>query len=134
MTQYLLDTNVVIAILKAPNGPVSQHLRRHRPQHVAISSLVMHELYYGAFHSQRVEQNLVVVDDLQFEVLEFDREDARHAGEIRAQLVQQGTPIGAYDVLIAGQARARDSTLVTRNVREFARVPQLRVENWETQP
>ncbi|MEO8995901.1 MAG: type II toxin-antitoxin system VapC family toxin [Nitrosospira sp.] len=131
MTQYLLDTNAVIAVLNAPNGPVSRRLRKHRPQGVAVSSLVMHELYYGAFHSQRVERNLAIVDGLQFEVLEFDQEDARHAGEIRAQLAHQGTPIGAYDVLIAGQARARGAVLVTRNVREFARVSELSVENWE---
>jgi tRNA(fMet)-specific endonuclease VapC len=131
MAQYLLDTNAVIAILKAPNGPVSQGLRKHGPQDVAVSSLVMHELYYGAFHSQCVEHNLAIVDGLQFEVLEFDQEDARHAGEIRAQLAQSGTPIGAYDVLIAGQARARSIVLITRNVRGFSRVSELSIENWE---
>jgi tRNA(fMet)-specific endonuclease VapC len=130
MIQYLLDTNAVIAILKSPQGPVGRHLRKLRPEAVAVSSLVMHELFYGAFRSQRVAQNLAIVDSLQFEVLEFDKEDARHAGEIRAQMSDRGTPIGAYDVLIAGQARARNRTLITRNVREFNRVSGLNVENW----
>lgn len=132
MIRYLLDTNAVIAILKAPQGAVSQHLRRHNPQDIAVSSLVMHELFYGAFHSRQVQKNLAIVDSLQFEALDFDQEDARHAGEIRAQLAQQGTPIGAYDVLIAGQARARDLILVTRNVREFKHVPDLAIEDWES--
>jgi tRNA(fMet)-specific endonuclease VapC len=132
MIRYLLDTNAVIAILKAPQGAVSQHLRRHNPQDIAVSSLVMHELFYGAFHSRQVQKNLAIVDSLQFEALDLDQEDARHAGEIRAQLAQQGTPIGAYDVLIAGQARARDLILVTRNVREFKRVPDLAIEDWES--
>ncbi len=90
----------------------------------------MHELYFGAFRSQRREANLGRVDALRFEVLPLDVEDARHVGEIRALLADQGTPIGAYDVLIAGQARARNLVLVTRNLREFDRVPGLVTENW----
>jgi tRNA(fMet)-specific endonuclease VapC len=65
-------------------------------------------------------------------VLEFDKEDARQAGAIHALLVSQGTPIGAYDVLIAGQAVARNLILVTHNTREFGRVPGLRFEDWQT--
>jgi tRNA(fMet)-specific endonuclease VapC len=71
------------------------------------------------------------VEALQFEVLDFDREDARHSGEVRATLAAAGTPIGPYDVLIAGQAIARGLTLITHNTREFLRVPQIRVEDWE---
>ena len=70
------------------------------------------------------------VDALQFPVLEFDQEDARQAGEIRAHLASKGTPIGPYDVLIAGQAKARNLTLVTHNTTEFQRVEGLRVEDW----
>ena len=71
------------------------------------------------------------VDALQFSVLEFDEEDARQAGQIRAQLASKGTPIGPYDVLIAGQAKARELTLVTHNTSEFQRVPGLKVEDWK---
>ena len=68
---------------------------------------------------------------MQFEVLDFDREDARQAGELRARLAPAGTPISAYDVLIAGQALARGLTLVTHNTGAFQRVPGLRMEDWE---
>jgi tRNA(fMet)-specific endonuclease VapC len=74
------------------------------------------------------------VDGLQFPVLEFDLEDARQAGEIRAHLASKGTPIGPFDVLIAGQARARELTLVTHNTSEFQRVPRLKVEDWKGSP
>ena len=67
----------------------------------------------------------------QFPVLEFDQEDARQAGEIRAHLASKETPIGPYDVLIAGQAKARKLTLVTHNATEFRRVPNLKVEDWK---
>jgi tRNA(fMet)-specific endonuclease VapC len=92
---------------------------------------VAHKLFYGAFKSQRRERNVALVDNLQFEVLEFDKEDAQEAGEIRATLVAQGTPIGPYDVLIAGQAKARKMILVTHNTNEFGRVPGLILEDWE---
>lgn len=128
--RYLLDSNAVIAALNDADGPLSRRLRSQQPSEVGISAVVMHELYFGAFRSQRREANLGRVDALRFEVLPLDVEDARHAGEIRALLADQGTPIGAYDVLIAGQARARNLVLVTRNLREFDRVPGLVTENW----
>ena len=96
----------------------------------AVESIVVHELYFSAFKSQRHDQNLALVDKPRFEVVPFDREDARHAGDVRTALAIQGIPIGGYDVLIAGQALARALTLVTRNAREFARVQGLLVENW----
>lgn len=130
---FLLDTNAVIALLNAQGGLVSQRIRQYRPADIGLPSIVMHELYFGAFRSQRLERNLALVDRLRFEVLPFDQDDARRAGEIRAALAAQGTPIGGYDVLIAGQASARGLTLVSRNVREFARVESLRVENWEAE-
>jgi tRNA(fMet)-specific endonuclease VapC len=96
-----------------------------------VSAVVIHELYYGAFKSQRVDQNVARVDALQFSVLEFDEDDARQAGQIRAHLASKGTPIGPCDVLIAGQAKARELTLVTHNTTEFQRVPGLKVEDWK---
>ncbi|SHI22792.1 tRNA(fMet)-specific endonuclease VapC [Pollutimonas bauzanensis] len=96
-----------------------------------MPSIVAHELFYGAYKGQRMAENLARVEALQFEVLEFDREDAQRAAELRALLAAAGTPIGPYDVLIAGQAWARDLTLITHNLREFQRVPHIRVEDWE---
>ena len=126
---YLLDTNAVIAVIKGDSG-LLMLLKRHRPQDFALSAIVVHELYYGAEKSQRRAENLARIDALQFPVLDFDREDARHAGEIRATLATSGTPIGPYDALIGGQARARTLTLVTRNIREFERIKGLTIETW----
>ena len=127
---YLLDTNAVIAALKGHPGMLAA-IRAQRPHDVSISSIVAHELYYGAFRAQRVAENLARVDALQFAVVEFDRDDARSAGAVRAILASEGTPIGPYDVLIAGQALSRGLILITRNTREFARVEGLSIENWE---
>jgi tRNA(fMet)-specific endonuclease VapC len=132
--RYLLDANAVIALLNGRTSPIARRVRRYSPREVAVPAVVIHELYYGAFKSQRVESNVSRVDGLQFPVLEFDQDDARHAGEIRAQLAAKGAPIGPYDVLIAGQARARELTLVTHNTAEFTRVQGLKVEDWSGAP
>jgi tRNA(fMet)-specific endonuclease VapC len=129
--RYLLDANAIIALLNDTTSPIAKRVRRHAPRDFGVSAVVVHELYYGAFRSQRVEQNVARVDALRFSVLEFDEEDARQAGHIRAQLASKGTPIGPYDVLIAGQARARALTLVTHNTSEFQRVPGVKVEDWK---
>ena len=128
---YLLDTNAVIAVLNAPAGDVAKRLRRKKPASVSISAVVLHELYFGAFKSVRVSHNVATVDGLAFNVLAFDRDDARAAGEVRAALQALGTPIGPYDILIAGQALSRRLTLVTHNVGEFSRVAKLKVEDWQ---
>lgn len=127
---YLLDSNVVIGIMKF-NPKILARLQEQEISDCAISSLVLHELYFGAYKSDRQSANLADVDVLAFEVLDFDRNDARRAGEIRASLRARGAPIGPYAVLIAGQALARGLILVTRNVAEFSRVEGLRVENWQ---
>lgn len=128
---YLLDTNAVIALVNDRDSRTSKRCRSHTTADISISAIVAHELYFGAFKSQRSEANVALVDELQFEVVEFDKEDARQAGAIRATLAGLGTPIGPYDILIAGQAKSRDLILVSRNTNEFGRVAGLRVENWE---
>ncbi len=127
--KYLLDANAIIAILKGEPAMLTR-LRTHRPADFGLPSIVAHELYYGAYKSQRAAANLARVEALQFEVIAFDAEDAQHAGEIRAHLAAAGTPIGPYDVLIAGQARARQLVLITHYMREFVRVAGLQVEDW----
>ena len=107
MTRYLLDANAIIVILNDTTSNAARRIRREQPSDVAIPAIVAHELFYGAFKSRRAAQNLELIDALQFVVLEFDKEDARQAGAIRALLGSKGTPIGPYDVLIAGQAVAR---------------------------
>lgn len=129
--RYLLDANAVIALLNDTTSKAARRARRQKPGDMAISAIVVHELFYGAFKSQRSERNVALVDALRFVVLEFDKEDARQSGEIRALLAGRGTSIGPYDVLIAGQAIARNLTLVTHNTDEFRRVPGLRIEDWQ---
>lgn len=132
MTRYLLDTNAVVAVLNDAESSLARRVRQHAPEDVCISSIVAHELFYGAYKSQHAGRNVALVDSLRFEVLDFDKDDAREAGEIRAALASRGTPIGPYDVLIAGQAKARGMTLVTRNSGEFRRVAGLCNEDWES--
>jgi tRNA(fMet)-specific endonuclease VapC len=129
--RYLLDTNAVIGLLNDPNSKLARRARQERPVNIAIPAVVAHELFYGAFKSQRAAHNIALVDALQFAVIEFDKEDARQAGQVRAFLASKGTPIGPYDVLIAGQALARGMILVTHNMDEFGRVPELRFEDWQ---
>ena len=128
--RYLLDTNAVIGLL-AGKASLHKRVRRRAPKDFGISAVTTHELYFGAFKSQRTAYNLDRIEALQFEIVGFDQEDARQAGAIRAKLTAIGTPIGPYDVLIAGQARARDLTLITHNAGEFSRVEGLQVEDWE---
>jgi tRNA(fMet)-specific endonuclease VapC len=128
---YLLDTNAVVALLTNRESKLATRARVYKPADIAISAIVVHELFYGAFKSQQFERNVSLIDRLHFEVLDFDKEDARQAGQVRAHLAGKGTPIGPYDVLIAGQAKARGITLVTHNTKEFGRVPDLRIEDWE---
>lgn len=128
--KYLLDTNAVIAIMKG-HAAFMKKLQRHTPADFGLPGIVLHELYYDAYRSQRIEHNLQRIEALRFEVLDLDREDGRRAAQLRAKLATQGTPIGPYDVLIAGQAWARGLTLITHNLREFQRVPQIKVQDWE---
>jgi tRNA(fMet)-specific endonuclease VapC len=130
--RYLLDASAVIALLNDATSKLAQRVRRERPGDIAISAVVAHELFYGAFKSRRMTQNVALIDALQFAVLEFDKEDARQAGKVRALLVSKGMPIGPYDMLIAGQAMARNLILITHNTVEFGRVPGLRIEDWQT--
>ncbi len=129
--RYLLDTNVIIGLLRDDRSPLAQRARHEQLDDLATSSIVVQELFFGAFKSERPGHNLSIFDSLAFPIINFDRDDARQAGLVRAELVARGMPIGPYDVLIAGHAVARNLILVTHNTREFSRVPGLRIEDWE---
>lgn len=132
MITHLLDTNAVIALLGRKSLALTERVMESGEGSIGLSSIVAFELYFGAYKSARVSFNLetlrLAMSD--FPIVGFEREDAQLSGEIRAGLAAKGTPIGPYDVLIAGQARARDLILVTNNVGEFSRVEGLRVEDW----
>ena len=127
--RYLIDTNIIIALTVQDDHIVGRMLNIHR-RDSGISTVVLHELYAGAYESKRMRRSLEIIETLRLPSLSFDAEDARAAGEIKAVLKRKGTPIGPNDILIAGQARARGLTVVTRNVGEFRRVEGLQVEEW----
>ena len=129
---WLLDTNAVIALVTRRSEPLRRRVEAAEPGTLATSTVVAHELYFGAYRSQKIAFNLETLRLLfaDLVVLDLDREDGRTAGEIRAMLSRKGTPIGPYDVLIAGQAKARGLTLVTNDLSEFRRIPGLVLEDW----
>jgi tRNA(fMet)-specific endonuclease VapC len=131
---YVLDTNACIAIINGKPGEVRRRLRAafERGERIVVPSIASFELWYGVAKSRRVADNTerVAVFLAPFELLPFDDDDARAAGAIRAELERAGTPIGAYDTLLAGQAIRRGLVLVTANVAEFERVTALQWTNW----
>jgi tRNA(fMet)-specific endonuclease VapC len=131
MIRWLLDTNAMIALLKGRSAAFTSRIMAEEPEAFGLSVFVYHELVYGAAKSARPEQNLKVIDAIAFPLLSFAPEDASAAGHIRGQIAKLGTSIGPLDVLIAGQALARDLVLISDNAREFSRIPGLKYENWQ---
>lgn len=127
----LLDTNILIYAYRN-QGQCRSRLDSQPPGEVSISAVTAMEIEVGLTKSERPEAMRRFWTDAlgRYRLLALDLEAARHAGRLRAQLEAAGTPIGPYDTQIAGIALAHNLTLVTRNVREFARIPGLRLENW----
>ncbi|HOS96306.1 MAG TPA: type II toxin-antitoxin system VapC family toxin [Deltaproteobacteria bacterium] len=130
--RYLLDTNICIFIIKQQPIQVVNRLRRLSPGDAAVSAVTVAELEYGAAKSSRPEQNreALLAFTTPLEVIPFDDHATMHYGEIRWHLERKGLVIGAMDMLIAAQARSRALTLVTNNLREFKRIPDLQLEDW----
>lgn len=131
---YLLDTNVCIRYLNGRSPGVLQRLQALQPIDVVVCAIVKAELFYGAQRSQNPERSLAVQRQFlqPYRSLPFDDAAAELAGLLRAQFADQGKPIGPYDLQIAAIALANNCTLVTHNVREFSRVPNLLIEDWES--
>ena len=131
MLKYLLDTNILIYTIRNRPMSIRRAFKKHSGQ-MAISAVSLGELVYGAEKSTQTERNLNDIDGLvsRLKVLPFDQEAAIQFGQVRAELARAGKPIGPYDQMIAGQARSQGLILVSNNMREFKRVPGLRVENW----
>ncbi len=132
---YLLDTNACIALInnRAPSVRARMQKALAADAKVLISSVVAFELWYGVAKSARPEANARLVETFftgPVSLLAFELEDAKVAGRVRASLEAVGKPIGAYDLLIAGQALRHQLTLVTANGREFGRVKGLDWEDW----
>jgi len=130
-----LDTNAVIAAINQRLSGVRRRLEAALSEGmtVGVPVIAIYEMWNGIKQSTRPQANaLVLATFLTLDITSwpFEPEDAEEAGDIRAALERAGTPIGAYDVLIAGQARRRNAVLVTANTAEFTRVPGLRTEDW----
>lgn len=127
----MVDTDTAIYTIKNRPPEVRAAFNRHADQ-LAISTVTVGELIYGARRSQQVERNLIEIEGFvaRLAVLGFDSEAAAHFGRIRAELVGLGTAIGPYDLMIAGHARSRGLVVVTNNLREFERVAGLRAVSW----
>ena len=131
----LLDTNAIIAVMNDAPREVADILaeRLAAREQIAISSIVLFELWFGIAKSSRKSGNAEKLHDVlgsPIQQLAFDSEDALVAGRVRQELSIKGTPIGPYDVLIAGQALRHSATLVTANSKEFKRVRGLKLEDW----
>jgi tRNA(fMet)-specific endonuclease VapC len=131
MLRYLLDTNIVIYVLKRRPIEVLAKFNANASR-MAISSITLAELMHGAEKSQRVSENLLAIEDFcsRLEVLPYGTKAAQHYGAIRAALEKLGQPIGVNDLHIAGHARSEGMVLVTNKVSEFERAPALELENW----
>jgi len=132
---YLIDTNVCVMYLNGRSPSIRDRILSLPPKDIVVSSVVKAELFYGAMRSKNSTRTLQKQQEFlaQYESLPFNDEAAIIFAEIRAQLAAQGTPIGAYDLQIAAIALANNLILVTHNTKEFSRIPQLQLEDWESE-
>ena len=134
--KYLLDTNICIYAINGRDPNLTKKLLTILPDDIAVSSITVGELEYGAAKSKwgnRTRQTMYAFLS-NFSILPFDNDDAVCFGNLRASLALAGTPIGAYDVMIAAQGLTKGLTVVTHNTGEFSRVPGLKLEDWVASP
>ena len=131
--RYMLDTDACIALIKHRPEGMRSRLIHLSPDEVGISSIVTAELWFGVSHSQKKRRNKEALNDFlnYITVMDLPGAAAPLYGNILSILQKKGTPIGAMDLLIAAHALFLEAVLVTNNIREFERVPGLRIENWE---
>ena len=131
MLKYLLDTNIVIYVLKRRPKEVLDVFNINASR-MAISSITLSELLYGAEKSQNIDKNLEAIEEFisHLDVLPYDAKASQHYGQIKAALDKKGEIIGENDIHIAAHAISQGLILVTNNLREFKRVPNLAFENW----
>ena len=130
--RYLLDTNICIYLINDSAEKVRKRFRRVAVGEIAISSVTLSELWFGVANSARPEQNraALVQFTLMLDVLAYEAAAAEAYGTLRANLARRRKAVGSMDMLIAAHAIAVNLTLVTNNLREFGRIPGLRIENW----
>jgi len=130
--KFLLDTNICIYLIKKKPPQVLQKFTMNVVGEIGISSITAAELWFGVQKSKYATQNQRALEQflIPLTIVEFDHQAAITYGRIRAWLEGQGTPIGSLDTLIAAHALSLQVTLVTNNMQEFSRVPNLKLENW----
>jgi tRNA(fMet)-specific endonuclease VapC len=128
---HLLDSDICVEVLRHRDAPAARRLAQMNPDDIALCTVVVAELLYGARRSAEPEMHLAKVHEFKapYVCLTFDDAAAEAYGDSRAHLAAAGTPIGPNDLLIAAIARSQQLTLVTHNLAEFSRVPGLSVEN-----
>jgi len=130
--KYLIDTNICIYIMNNHPPEVFEKFRNIGVGAIGISSITVSELYYGAYKSSKIKQNIKRVEEFlyPFEILPYDESASREYGKIRSYLEKNGQIIGPLDMLIAAHAISRNLTIITNNIKEFKRIKSLQVENW----
>jgi len=128
----MLDTNICIYIMKNKPEHIREKLRTYNLGDVYLSSIVVSELYYGAYKSEQVQRNLLALEHFlkPFNIIDYDLKASIEYGQIRGSLEKAGKVIGGLDMLIAAHARSLDFTLVTNNTKEFERIENLVIDNW----
>ena len=131
MLTYMLDTNICIHVLKA-YPPALREKFNELAEQLCMSSITLGELHCGAEKSARRVENLTAIEHFaaRLDVLPFGDKAAAHYGQVRAELGRAGTPCGPHDMQIGAHARSEGLIVVTNNMREFVRMPGVRVENW----
>ncbi len=132
MTNYLLDTNICIYLIKKRPPEVFERFQQIQMKQLHIPTIVLFELYYGIEKNNSQRRNLAALEQFTapLSVVDFTIEAAKKAAKIRNNLEKMGKPIGAYDVQIAAIALALNMTLLTNNTREFEHIEGLKIENW----
>jgi len=131
--KYLLDTNVCIQILKGDSDRIKSKIATIPNEKISIPSVVRYELFYGAYKSNNQEKTLSrIIEFLDtFDTAEFNDDVAQVCGKIRASLEKKGKPIGPYDLMIAATAMKNDFVLISNNTREFHRIENIKLEDWQ---
>ncbi len=130
--KYLIDTNICIYIMNNHPHEVFERFRNTGVGAIGISSITVSELYYGAYKSSRIKQNIKRVEEFlyPFEILPYDESASREYGKIRSYLEKKGQIVGPLDMLIAAHAISRNLAVITNNINEYKRIKTLQVENW----
>ena len=129
---YMLDTNVIISVIRHPEWSIYTKVKRHLGKDICISVVTYAELEYGIKKSRNPDRNRIAINQILsgIPILDFDQKAAMHFGDIFAELERQRMRIGDRDTMIAAHARSLGYTVVTNNVREFSRVDNLTIEDW----